>query len=82
MLVKDALRLLNELPLEAEICAQWYEKDDIEKEGETISDEVWDMANRILDRWELTEFRYQVEDAVLMAKEEIGLKTEETNETV
>jgi hypothetical protein len=27
--------------IEAEICAQWYEKEDMEYGDETISDEVW-----------------------------------------
>ena len=46
MLVKNVLRLLNDLPLDAEICVQWYEKEDMEKHEYQISDDVWDMANR------------------------------------
>jgi hypothetical protein len=71
MKVKDALEILNDLPLEAEICAQWYEKDDIEKDGLPISDEVWTIANRILDKLDLSDMRYQVEDAVIMAQERL-----------
>lgn len=82
MLVKNVLRLLNDLPLDAEICIQWYEKEDMEKHEYQISDDVWDMANRIIDRWETTDLRYQLEDAILLAEKEIGLKTEVTNETV
>jgi len=33
MKVKNALELLNDLPLEAEICAQWYEKEDMVRPG-------------------------------------------------
>lgn len=82
MLVKNVLRLLNDLPLDAEICIQWYEKEDMEKHEYQISDDVWDMANRIIDRWETTDLRYQLEDAISLAEKEIGLKTEVTNETV
>lgn len=82
MLVKNVLRLLNDLPLDAEICVQWYEKEDMEKHEHQISDDVWDMANRIIDRWETTDLRYQLEDAISLAEKELRLKTEVTNETV
>jgi hypothetical protein len=69
MLVKNALELLNNLPLEAEICAQWYEKEDMEYSGdEPISDDVWGEANRLMDKWELTDLRYQLDDAIRQAK--------------
>ena len=69
MKVKEALELLNELPLEAEICAQWYSKEDVERDGETISEEVWIKANRIIDRWSFSEFIELIEQAVEEAKE-------------
>jgi hypothetical protein len=69
MKVKDALALLNDMPLEAEICAQWYEKEDMEYSGdEPISDELWSEANRLMDKWELTDLRYQLDDAIAKAK--------------
>ena len=71
MLVKNALELLNNLPLEAEICAQWYEKEDMEYSDETISDEVWSEANRLMDKWELTDLRYQLDDAIRIAKKNL-----------
>jgi hypothetical protein len=71
MLVKDALRLLNDMPLDAEICAQWYEKEDMEYSDETISDEVWSEANRLMDKWELTDLRYQLDDAIRIAKDNL-----------
>ena len=76
MKVKDALALLNDMPLEAEICAQWYEKNDMEYSDETISDEVWSEANRLMDKWEITDLRYQLDDAILLAKKNLSLKTE------
>jgi hypothetical protein len=67
--VKDALALLNELPLEAEICAQWYEKEDMEREGEPLSDEVWSKALRLMDKWEISDLRYLLDDAISQVKE-------------
>jgi len=73
MKVKDALALLNDLPLEAEICAQWYEKEDMEYSGdEPISDEVWSEANRLMDKWETTDLRYQLDDAIRIAKDNLA----------
>jgi len=74
MLVKHALELLNDLPLEAEICAQWYEKEDVEYGDETISDDVWSEANRLMDKWELTDLRYQLDDAVSQARKNLEVK--------
>jgi hypothetical protein len=69
MKVKDALALLNELPLEAEICAQWYEKEDMEySKDEPISDEVWSKALRLMDKWEISDLRYLLEDAISQVK--------------
>ena len=72
MKVKDALALLNNMPLEAEICAQWYEKEDMEYSDETISDEVWSEANRLMDKWEITDLRYQLDDAIRIAKDNLA----------
>ena len=74
MKVKNALELLNDLPLEAEICAQWYEKEDMEYGDETISNEVWSEANRLMDKWELTDLRYQLDDAIAQAKRNLEKK--------
>ena len=69
MKVKDALAILNELPLEAEICAQWYEKEDMERAGdEPLSDEVWSKALRLMDKWDLSDLRYMLDDAISQVK--------------
>ena len=69
MKVKDALALMNELPLEAEICAQWYEKEDMERLGdEPLSDEVWSKALRLMDKWDLSDLRYLLDDAISQVK--------------
>jgi hypothetical protein len=69
MKVKDALALLNELPLEAEICAQWYEKEDMGYGDEPISDEVWSKALRLIDKWDLSDLRYLLDDAISQVRE-------------
>lgn len=70
MKVKDALTLLNDLPLEAEICAQWYEKEDMEySKDEPISDEVWTKALRLMDKWEASDLRELLDEALHQAKE-------------
>jgi len=71
MKVKDALALLKDMPLDAEICAQWYEKEDMEYSDETISNEVWSEANRLMDKWEITDLRYQLDDAIRIAKDNL-----------
>ena len=68
MKVKDALRILNDLPLEAEICAQWYEKEDMVRSDEPISDEIWSEALRLMDKWECSDLRDLLDDALSQAK--------------
>ena len=68
MKVKNALAILNDLPLEAEICAQWYEKEDMVRSDEPISDEIWSEANRLMDKWECSDLRDLLDDALSQAK--------------
>ena len=74
MMVKDALRILNDLPLEAEICAQWYEKEDMVRSDEPISDEIWSEALRIMDKWECSDLRELLDVALLQAKRNLKEK--------
>jgi len=71
MMVKDALRILNDLPLEAEICAQWYEKEDMVRSDEPISDELWSEALRIMDKWECSDLRDLLDEALLKAEKNL-----------
>lgn len=68
MKVRDAMELLNELPEDAEICAQWYTREDVEGEGDPISEEVWIKANRLMDGWSFSEFIELIEQAVEEAR--------------
>jgi hypothetical protein len=79
MQVKRAIKALQQLPKDAEICIQWYDQEDMSKMGidgeETVSDEVWLEANRIFDKWEFSDMRYLLDDAISRAEENLGLKT-------
>lgn len=74
MKVKNALELLNDLPLEAEICAQWYEKEDMVRSDEPISDEIWSEALNIMDKWECSDLRELLDEALLQAKRNLKEK--------
>ena len=51
----------------------WYEKEDMEYSGdEPLSDDVWSEANRLMDKWELTDLRYQLDDTISQAKKSLG----------
>jgi hypothetical protein len=75
MKVKQAIELLQELPLDAEICAQWYEKEDlIGCTVEPMSDELWHEALRIMEKWECSELRELLEEAIYKAKNNLTTK--------
>lgn len=71
MKVKNAIELLNNLPLEAEICAQWYTKEAMEYYREQpLSDEVWSKALEIMDRWdEWSDLHESIQAAIAEAEE-------------
>jgi hypothetical protein len=69
MKVKHALEMLNQLPLESEICIEWYEKEDMEYKGELLSDEVWSKALHLMDKWsELSDLHDSLRGAILEAQ--------------
>ena len=74
MRVQQAIELLKDLPLDAEICAQWYEQEDlIGFIEEPISNELWHEALRIMEYWECSELRELLEDAILKAKSTLNI---------
>jgi len=74
MIVKNALAILNDLPLEAEICAQWYEKEDMVRSDEPISDEIWSAALLLMHKWECSDLRELLDEALLQAKRNLKEK--------
>jgi hypothetical protein len=58
MKVKQALELLNDLPLEADLAIQWYTKEDIETNLERkITREVWeDVCEYACDEPDMRDF--------------------------
>jgi hypothetical protein len=77
MQVKNAIKALKQLPMDEEICIQWYDKEDLSNGDDVISDEVWFEANLIFDNWEFTDMRYALDDAIRKAKTNLQLKTGE-----
>lgn len=71
MKVKNALALLNELPLEAEVCIQWFDQEDMTKDGEDLTTEVWELANAVFDRYENMDMYYALEEAIDEAKQRL-----------
>jgi hypothetical protein len=72
MKVKNALELLNELPLEAVICIQWFDQEDMTKDGEDLTTEVWELANAVFDRYQNNiEMYYALEEAIDEAKQRL-----------
>jgi hypothetical protein len=75
MRVATAIKLLQELDPEAQIAAQWYDKDDMTVMGvdgeETLTDEVWELANDIFNNYEFPDMHYAIEQAIEEAKERL-----------
>ncbi len=76
MRVATAIKLLQELDPEAQIAAQWYDKDDMTVMGvdgeETLTDEVWELANDIFNNYEFPDMHYAIEQAIEEAKERLA----------
>ena len=72
MKVSNAIKYLSELPPDAEICAQWYDQEDMTYEGDTLTTEEWELANAIFDRYELSDMRYAIEQAISEAKQRLA----------
>lgn len=68
MIVANAIKLLKELDPNAEIACQWYDQEDMTYEGDTLTTEEWELANTIFDRYELSDMRYAIEQAIEEAK--------------
>ena len=81
MRVATAISLLQELDPEAQIAAQWYDQDDMTPagvEGEiTMTDEVWELAIAIFNKYEFPDMMYALEQAIDEARER--LEKEKTN---
>ena len=71
MRVSTAIQLLKELDPNAEIACQWYDQEDMTYEGDTLTTETWELANAIFDRYELSDMRYAIEQAIEEAKDRL-----------
>ena len=72
MIVANAIKLLKELDPNAEIACQWYDQEDMTYEGDTLTTEEWELANAIFDRWEFSDMRYLLDDAIREAKQRLA----------
>ena len=72
MRVATAISLLQELPLDAEICAQWYDKDDMTRHGDELTDDVWQLAIAIFNKYEFPDMMYAVEEAIEQARQRLA----------
>jgi hypothetical protein len=72
MIVANAIKLLQELDPNAEIACQWYDQEDMTYEGDTLTTEEWELANAIFDRYELSDMRYAIEQAIYEAKRRLA----------
>ena len=79
MRVSFAISLLQELDPESEIACQWYDQDDMTPagvEGEiTITDEVWELAIAIFNKYEFPDMMYALEQAIEEAKQRLAKET-------
>jgi len=76
MMVATAIKLLKELDPNAEIACQWYDQEDMTYKGDTLTTEEWELANAIFDRYELSDMRYALEQAIYEAKQRLANEEE------
>ena len=80
MKVATAISLLQELNPDAQICAQWYDQDDMSVMGvdgeEKVPDEVWQLAIDIFNRYEFPDMMYLVEEAIREAEKRLSKEKE------
>lgn len=80
MKVATAISLLQELNPDAQICAQWYDQDDMSVMGvdgeEKVPDDVWELAIAIFNKYEFPDMRYLVDEAIREAEKRLGKEKE------
>lgn len=76
MKVSTAIKYLSELPLDAEICAQWYDQDDMTPMTDTdepsLTKDEWELAVAIFNKYEFPDMMYLIEEAIREAKQRLA----------
>lgn len=73
MQAKTIIAALQELDPEAEVMAQWFTKEDVEGNNKkTYSDEHWDLAVRLFDKWETGQDDLGVNSCIDEAEARLG----------
>jgi hypothetical protein len=78
MKATEAIARLQELPIDAEVCIQWYDQEDMTKYGSVMTEEIWKLAVSIYDKYEeIDDMYYTVEQAVEDARIKLGIQEED-----
>jgi hypothetical protein len=76
MLVSYLIKhLQEEYKPDQEIMVQWFAKDHVEENnGETIDEDLWSLAVRMFEKYEITQDDFGVDTCLLEAKERIDIR--------
>lgn len=76
MLVSYLIKhLQDEYKPDQEIMVQWFAKEHVEaNNGETIDEDLWDLAVRMFEKYEITQDDFGVDTCLLEAKERMDIR--------
>jgi len=81
MLVSYLIKhLQEEYKPDQEIMVQWFAKDHVEENnGETIDEDLWSLAVRMFEKYEITQDDFGVDTCLLEAKERMDIRQGRSN---
>lgn len=76
MLVSYLIKhLQDEYKPDQEIMVQWFAKEHVEENnGETIDEDLWSLAVRMFEKYEITQDDFGVDTCLLEAKERMDIR--------
>ena len=67
--------LQDEYQPDQEIMVQWFAKEHVEENnGETIDEDLWDLAVRLWEKYEITQDEFGVDTSLADAKERMAVR--------
>ena len=67
--------LQEEYQPDQEIMIQWFTKEDVEaNNGKTIDEDLWNLAVRLFEKYEITQDEFGVDTCLLEAKERMDVR--------
>jgi len=67
--------LQDEYQPDQEIMVQWFAKEHVEaNNGETIDEDLWDLAVRLWEKYEITQDEFGVDTSLADAKERMAVR--------